>query len=109
MCAPLEIAMAEIHILPARSHSADHVTRLTADLAAAQEQGADLGSRVAHIQADGEALLAMGQMLEQALGAMRKELSRLGVQDQPVQEAAHLLLSKVQQLAEHAKCYPSGH
>lgn len=100
--------MAEIHDLPARLPRSDQTARLRADLAAAQEQGVDLGSRVAHIHAGGETLMAMSQKLEQALDAMRWELSQLGVQDQPAHDAAHLLLSKVQQLADHAKHYPSG-
>lgn len=56
--------MAEIQILTARSHSGDHVTRLTTDLATAQEQGVDIGSHLAHIQADRETLLAIGRKVE---------------------------------------------
>lgn len=99
--------MADIHVLSARLPRADQITRLTADLAVAQEQGMDLGSRVAHIQADGETLLAMSRKLEQALSTVRQALGQLGVQDQPLQDAAHLLLSKVQQLVDHAEHYPS--
>ena len=45
--------MAEIHILPASCPGADQIGRLSADPSAAQERGADLGSRVAHIHANG--------------------------------------------------------
>lgn len=100
--------MAEIHMLPVRLPGADQITRLRVNLAVAQEQGVDLGSRVAHIQADGETLLAMSRKLEQALGAMRQALNQIGVQGQSVQDAAHLLLDKVQQLADQAAHYPSA-
>jgi hypothetical protein len=53
--------MAGIHVLPLCPHSADQITHLWADLAAAQEHGVDLGSRAAHIQASGETLLAMSE------------------------------------------------
>mgnify|MGYP007007019202 CR=1 FL=1 len=49
--------MTEIHILPAYLPRSGQTARLMADLAVAQEQGLDLGSRVAHIHAGGETLL----------------------------------------------------
>lgn len=92
--------MAEIHILPARLLSADQTARLTAHLTSLQEEEVDLGSRVEHIQSGAETLLARGQRLKLALGIMHRELSQVGVQDQPVRDEVHLLLSKVQQLAD---------
>jgi hypothetical protein len=53
--------MAEIHVLPARLPGADQITRVKADLVAGQEQAVDLGSRVAHIHANGETLLALSR------------------------------------------------
>ena len=73
--------MAEIHVLPAPRPGADQITRLSADLAAAQEQGLDLGSRVSHIRVNGATLLALGQELECALSTLRQELDRLGLPD----------------------------
>lgn len=101
--------MAEIHILPARLPAADHITRSTEDLIAAREQGLDLGSRVAHIQANGETLLAMRRGLEHACGALRLALDQLGIQDQGREEVLHRLLDQVQQLANHARCFPRAH
>lgn len=99
--------MAEIHILPARLSGADQTARLGADLAAAQEQGVDLGSRTAHIHANGEALLSLSRDLEDAFGALRQMLSQLGLQDRRAQDMLHLLLSEVQKLAGSAARYPS--
>jgi hypothetical protein len=100
--------MTEIHILPTRPQSADQITRLRAGLDAAQEQGVDLGSRVAHIHANGETLLALSRKLEQAHGEMRQALSHFGVQDQLEEAALRQLLDKVQQLVDYAKLYPSS-
>ncbi|MDN3575014.1 hypothetical protein [Methylobacterium longum] len=72
--------MAEIHILPARLLSADQITRLSADLGAAQEQGVALGSRVRHIHANGEALLSMSHGLEGALDRLHQSLHQFGMQ-----------------------------
>ena len=100
--------MAEIHVLPAGVPSADQITRLSADLAAAQEQGVDLGSRVAHIQADGETLLSMCQGLEQAFGALRQMLDQHGVQDQHAEDMVHRLIGEVHKLANCAQRFPAG-
>jgi hypothetical protein len=70
--------MAEIRILPARLPDADQIRRLIADLAGAQERGVDLGSRAAHIRANGETLLAMSRGLEHACGALRRHCSAAG-------------------------------
>ncbi|GJE14775.1 hypothetical protein [Methylobacterium longum] len=100
--------MAEIHILPARHPDADQITRLSADLAAAQEQGVDLGSRVSHIHANGETLLSMSHGLEGALDRLRQSLHQLGMQDQLEVAALQQLLEKVQDLADRAQRFSSG-
>ncbi len=100
--------MAEIHVLPSRRPDADQITRLIADLTAAQEQGVDLGSRVAHIHANGETLLLMGQDLERAWDRVRQSLCQLGMQDQLEEAALQQLLDKVQELADHARRFPVG-
>jgi 23S rRNA C2498 (ribose-2'-O)-methylase RlmM len=100
--------MAEIHILPAHLPGADQITRLSADLAAAQEQGVDLGSRVAHIHANGETLLSMCRGLERAFGALRQMLDQHGVRDQYAEDMVHRLIGEVHKLAACAQRFPSG-
>lgn len=100
--------MTKVHILPARPHSADQAARLSADLRAAHEQGLDLGSRGAHIRANGEVLLMLSQALEHAVGALHGPLSQLGMQDQPAQDAVHRLLSEVRKVADRARQFPDS-
>lgn len=101
--------MAEIQVLPARRPDADQIMRLSADLAAAQERGVDLGSRVAYIQADGETLLSMCQALEQALSELRQMLGQHGEQGQYTEDMLHRLISETHKLADCAQRFPSGH
>jgi hypothetical protein len=100
--------MAEIHILPARLSDAGQTARLGAELLAAHEQGVDLGSRAAHIQGHGEALLSLSRDLEDAFGALHGTLGQLGVQDQHAQDMLHRLLGVVQKLAVSATGFPQG-
>ena len=94
--------------MPAHLCSADQTTRLTADLATAQEQGVDLGSRVAHVHANGETLLSMSHGFERALDRLRQSLHQLGMQDQLEEAALQRLLVKLQDLAEHAQRFPAS-
>ena len=100
--------MTEIIVMPARLRSSDQTTRLTADLTAAHEQGVDLGSRVAHIHANGETLLSMAHGFERSLDQLRQSLNQLGMQDQFKETALQRLLVKVQDLADHAQRFPAG-
>ena len=100
--------MAEIHFMPAHLRSAGQTARLTADLATAQERGLDLGSRAAHIHADGETLLSMSHGFERALDRLRQSLHQLGMQDEFEEAALQRLLVKVQELADHAQRFPTA-
>ena len=100
--------MAGIHVLPLCPHSADQITHLWADLAAAQEHGVDLGSRAAHIQANGGTLLAMKRELERAFGRLRQELALLGLQDPRAEAVLLRLLVEVEKLADAAQRFSTG-
>jgi hypothetical protein len=76
------------------------------DLTTAHEKGVDLGSRVAHIRANGETLLALSQESQRAIEGLYQSLNQLGMQDQLTGAELRQLLGDVRRLADQAKRFP---
>lgn len=97
---------AEIHVLPTTGLATEQVSRIATGLAEAHATGMDLGSRLPHLQANGDALQTLHDDLERELAGLHAALEQLGVLGPHAGPLLQPLLDEVRQLADLARRYP---